>query len=316
MNVKTKKVLILLLVLTLVLCTFLACSQKDDGGVTSPDTDDSDDDIPDIDWDAIFGGFSSKNEPQFLAYEGVEYGEDIEITYHSNVTDADKHAMVTLPYGYDESKQYPVLYLLHGMNCDHKTWLEKCNAKYIVQNLVRDKDIKEMIVVSVNSIVSVDEVAPSIFDSAYTTVFDKTGEDLVYSLMPYINEHYSTLTDRNSTAIAGFSMGGRETLLTAFAYQDYFNYVGAFSPSGFGKKAVSFDTTVPDFKYEDGKSFDVVMLAIGNFDTMTSLFYPAIDQKLKQTGIEHLSKTYQGGHDPSVWRAALFDFVQLIFTEN
>ena len=69
-------------------------------------------------------------------------------------------------------------------------------------------------------------------------------------------------------------------------------------------------------KYEDGKSFDIVMLAIGNFDTMTSLFYPAIEQKLTQTGIEHLSKTYQGGHDPSVWRAALFDFVQLIFTEN
>lgn len=93
-----------------------------------------------------------------------------------------------------------------------------------------------MIIVSVNSIVTEGEIPPSTFSEDYCTAFDKTGEDIITSLMPYVNEHYSTLTDRNSTAIAGFSMGGRETLLTAFAYQDYFNYVGAFSPSGFGKK--------------------------------------------------------------------------------
>ena len=313
MNIKTKKVLILLLVLTLVLCTFLACSQKDDGGVTPPDTDDSDDDIPDIDWDAIFGGFSSKNEPQFLAYEGVEYGEDIEITYHSNVTDADKHAMVTLPYGYDESKQYPVLYLLHGMNCDHKTWLEKCNAKYIVQNLVRDKDIKEMIVVSVNSIVTVDEVAPSIFDSAYTTVFDKTGEDLVYSLMPYINEHYSTLTGRENTAIAGFSMGGRETMLAAFKYYNRFGYVGAFSSAGFASNVISFSSEVPDFKTTEGYEFKYLMLAIGSKDNWTGHITPALESKLANNGVTYEKKTYDGGHDYYVWKSALYDFAQKIF---
>ncbi len=294
------KIIILILTLCVACCALFACNEKaDDTPEPTPEPT------------------PTPEPPKFYeAKNGYEYGEDIEITYRSQVTNDLKHAYVTLPANYDESKKYPVLYLLHGMACTHKSWLEMCNAKYVVQNLTIEKNVKEMIIVSVNSIVTEGEIPPSTFSEDYCTAFDKTGEDIITSLMPYVNEHYSTLTDRNSTAIAGFSMGGRETLLTAFAYQDYFNYIGAFSPSGFGKKAVSFDTTVPDFKYEDGKSFDVVMLAIGNVDTMTSLFYPAIDQKLTQNGIEHLSKKYQGGHDQSVWRAALFDFVQLIFTEN
>ncbi len=294
------KIIILILTLCVACCALFACNEKpDDTPEPTPEPT------------------PTPEPPKFYeAKNGYEYGKDIEIAYRSQVTNDLKHAYVTLPANYDESKKYPVLYLLHGMACTHKSWLEMCNAKYVVQNLTIEKNVKEMIIVSVNSIVTEGEIPPSTFSEDYCTAFDKTGEDIITSLMPYVNEHYSTLTDRNSTAIAGFSMGGRETLLTAFAYQDYFNYVGAFSPSGFGKKAVSFDTTVPDFKYEDGKSFDVVMLAIGNVDTMTSLFYPAIDQKLTQNGIEHLSKKYQGGHDQSVWRAALFDFVQLIFTEN
>lgn len=70
---------------------------------------------------------------------GYEYGEDIEIAYRSQVTNDLKHAYVTLPANYDESKKYPVLYLLHGMACTHKSWLEMCNAKYVVQNLTIEK---------------------------------------------------------------------------------------------------------------------------------------------------------------------------------
>ena len=40
-------------------------------------------------------------------------------------------------------------------------------------------------------------------------VFDK---DLIGSLMPYINSHFSTYTDKMHTAIAGLSMGGGQSL--------------------------------------------------------------------------------------------------------
>lgn len=255
-------------------------------------------------------------EPEFYEEkEGYAYGENIEITYHSSVTDTDRKAYVTLPANYDENNKYPVLYLLHGMSCTYKSWLEMCSAKYVIQNLQIEGEIKPMILVSVDSNITAGE-QPSIFSKDYCTMFDKTADEIITSLMPYINQNYPTLTDRNNTAIAGFSMGGRETLLTAFKYQDYFNYVGAFSPSGFGEKPVSFDTTVPDFKYEDGKSFDVLMLAIGNMDTSTILFYLHIVNKLTQNGITYIDQKYPGGHDPTVWRKALYDFAKTIFVEN
>lgn len=313
--VKNKKFrfVILLLTLVLALCTFFACSSQDDGNTPPPDTDDSDDELPEIDWEQFFSGFSSKNEPQFLPYEGVQYGKTVEITYHSNVTDADKHAMVTLPRDYDESKQYPVLYLLHGIFCSHKSWTENGNAKYIVQNLNLDKGVKEMIVVSVNSIVNADEKAPSIFDTEYTSIFDKTGEDIVGSLMPYINEHYSTLQDRENTAIAGFSMGGRETMLTAFAYPEKFGYVGAFSSAGFDSSVVSFSSDVPDFKTTSDNKFEYLMLAIGSSDYSTGHITRALGSKLAKNGVIYEKKTYNGGHDFYVWKCALYDFAQKIF---
>lgn len=314
MKIKTKRYLILLLVLMLALCTLFACSQNDDGNPPPPnDSDNSDDELPEIDWEAFFGGFSSQNEPQFLPYADAKYGESIEITYHSDVTNADKHAMVTLPYGYDESKQYPVLYLLHGIFCNHKSWTENGNAKYIVQNLNLDKGIKEMILVSVNSIVNADEKAPSIFDNEYAAIFDKTGEDIVTSLMPYVNEHYSTLTDRENTAIAGFSMGGRETMLTAFAYPEKFGYVGAFSSAGYDSSVVSFSSQIPDFKTTEGYEFEYLMLAIGSSDYSTGHITRALESKLTKNGIAFDKKTYNGGHDFYVWKCALYDFAQKIF---
>ena len=51
-------------------------------------------------------------------------------------------------------------------------------------------------------------------------------------MIPYINEHYSTRTGRENTAIAGYSLGGRESLFLCFAHPDVFGYVGAFAPVG------------------------------------------------------------------------------------
>ena len=50
----------------------------------------------------------------------VAYGEKKEIEYDSKTTGNTRKAIVVLPPGYDESKQYPVVYLLHGIGGDHR----------------------------------------------------------------------------------------------------------------------------------------------------------------------------------------------------
>ncbi|MDO4546403.1 MAG: alpha/beta hydrolase-fold protein, partial [Bacillota bacterium] len=102
-------------------------------------------------------------------------------------------------------------------------------AHIILQNLQAAGEAPEMIVVFVNSEVNREESTRGMSRKERIKVYDKTGEDLIYSLMPHINRHYSVYQDKKHTALAGNSMGGREALYTAFTNQGKFDYVGAFS---------------------------------------------------------------------------------------
>ena len=57
--------------------------------------------------------------------------------------------MIFLPADYDEDKEYPVLYLLHGLDGSHRTWRNK-SADIILQNLYYFDDVPEMFVVCPN----------------------------------------------------------------------------------------------------------------------------------------------------------------------
>ena len=131
-----------------------------------------------------------------------------------------------------------------------------------------------------------------------------------------MNEHYSTLTGKENTAIAGYSMGGREAMLTAFAYQDIFGWVGAFSSASFGTDVVSASDYVPDFTLDKGSDgFYYVQITVGGLDTLAPVSRN-ICARLDEIGVEYTYNTvFLGMHSPSVWRSALNDFVKNIFTD-
>lgn len=54
---------------------------------------------------------------------------------------------------------------------------------------------------------------------------------IVYTLKPYIDQHYRTDTSRAGTAMIGSSMGGLISQYGAMRYQNVFSKVGVFSPS-------------------------------------------------------------------------------------
>lgn len=261
------------------------------------------------------------------AVAGYDYteGDEIEhITYYSSVAGADKHANVVLPPDYDPEKRYPVLYLLHGLMSDEYSWLDgvyglPMGAQYIVQNACYFDGTPEMIVVCVNSLVNATETEPEwsmLPPSAppeLAETYDLTGRDIVECLMPYVNSQYSTLTGKDNTAIAGYSMGGREAMLTAFDYQDVFGWVGAFSSASFGENVVSSSTYVPDFTLDEGSDgFRYVQITVGMLDTLAPVSSGICD-KLDAIDVEYTYESVFGMHDPSVWRGALKTFVQNIF---
>lgn len=244
--------------------------------------------------------------------KGFSYAKAERITYHSDVTGREKHAKVLLPADYDPDSKYPVLYLLHGYGGSDQTWLNK-DADIILQNLHYMEDAPEMVVVFPNCIVSETEDADDMSFWETVPLFNLTEPELMGSLMPYINEHYSVYTDKEHTAIAGNSMGGRNSLYIAFSHQDVFGYVGAFSaanilPSSYGIELLD------HFELDkEQDAFRLLFLNVGREDDTCGESTYQIDEDMKQNQIPHICYDMNGEHENVVWQNALYNFGKRIF---
>ncbi len=247
---------------------------------------------------------------------GFKYRAPITITYPSEITGTDRHAMVFLPADYDENKEYPVLYLLHGLDGSHRTWRNK-SADIILQNMYYFDGVPEMIVVCPNSAVNEDESTDDLEIKDKVAVYNLTGEDLVENLMPYINENFPVKTGPENTAIAGNSMGGRNTMYTAFTYPELFGYVGVFSSAGVmlneEYKGIM-NPLLEDLSLD--KDFELLMLCVGRTDNVCGQVTYDLHDKMTEEGIEHIFYDTEGGHQNTVWQNALYNFARKLFREN
>lgn len=315
-----KRALITIVAALLLACIILSltCCKKKEPSPAPPE-DTQDEQIPPE------GGEDVPSPPSlpegYIAWEMQEncsYGEPQRITYPSTLTGTQRHATIVLPHGYDGEKRYPVLYLLHGLNCDDTSWTSDIygmpmNAHIIAANAHFFFGAPEMIIVCVNSLINADESQPAWTSPELTRTYDLTGKELTQCLMPYINSVYSTLTDRENTAIAGFSMGGREAVLTAFDYQDLFGSVGAFSSASFGDNVISASAYVPEFTLT-GEPFEYVQVTCGMLDTLLGVS-ANLKSALEKAGLSVTYSTPLGLHSPGVWRTALDEFVKNIFMD-
>lgn len=160
---------------------------------------------------------------------GVDYGTVQDIQYQSTATNSTRKAKVILPAGYSTAKKYPVLYLLHGIFQDETTLLND-GVQNVIGNAIASGDSEEMIVVLPNACANATGSGDG-FNLEHYAAYDNFINDFEDCLMPYINEHYSTATGRENTAISGFSMGGRVTLHIGFTLQDKVRYIGALNPA-------------------------------------------------------------------------------------
>lgn len=248
------------------------------------------------------------------------YRSPDEITYYSQVTGTWRHALVLLPGNFDEEKNYPVLYLLHGFGGSHRTWINK-NADIIIQNLNYFYDVPEMIVVFPNSELNQEENTDDLPMDEAVLAYDLTERDLVSSLMPYINSHYPVKTGKENTAIAGNSMGGRNALYTAFTHQELFGYVGAFSSEtvfgGEFSHEGNMEPLLDEFVIDSEKGdFEFIMLMVGREDDDCGSVTYDIHENMLKNKVDHLFYDVEGGHENRVWQNALFNFCRKIFTEE
>lgn len=249
------------------------------------------------------------------------YKDYQEIVYPSIVTETDRKANILLPGNYQKDRSYPVLYLLHGIGGDENEW-KQAEPEKVIGELVEQGLAQEMIVVLPNVRARKEDGGNpvDIFTLEHFKAFDRFREDLTGSLMPYMAEHFSIRCGRENTALAGLSMGGREALYIGLTRQEYFGYVGAFSPA-FGLLAYTNNAVTEQgllleqqFCVEEAyRDNTLIMISNGNQDRVVFHEPRRYHEMLERNGVKHTYSTMDGGHDFGVWTEGLRRFVEKIF---
>lgn len=109
----------------------------------------------------------------------VEYGEFTHGTYYSETCGLERGYSILLPADYNSDKQYPVLYLLHGIFGDEYSFSQDGNNKIkeIVGNMAADGYIEETIIVCPNMYASSDPDQKPAFDTESCLPYDNFIND-------------------------------------------------------------------------------------------------------------------------------------------
>jgi enterochelin esterase-like enzyme len=243
------------------------------------------------------------------AQENIQHGKIDTISYQSKTVGVVRKALVYTPPGYSKKKNYPVLYLLHGIGGDKKEWLTHGAPDVILDNLYAAKKLEPMIVVLPNGRAMKDDRATgNVFDSVKVQAFTTFEKDLLNDLIPFIERTYPVLKDREHRAIAGLSMGGGQSLNFGLGNLDKFAWVGGFSSAPNTKTP---DLLVPDAELAKSK-LKLLWISCGIDDNLIS-FSQRTHEYLKQRDVPHIYYVEPGPHDFNVWKNDLYLFSQLLF---
>ena len=242
------------------------------------------------------------------------------ITYFSKKANRNKGANVWLPPGYDSSKKYPVFYVNHGYGGNESSMMNGMGVREIATNLIKSGEAEPMIIVFTNQYTDPNHEKQTGNGQADVPGYDNFVEDMPDSLMPYIESHYPVKTGRENTAVAGFSMGGRESLYIGMKCCDKVGYIGGGAPApGIFPTRDQFMThpgvmSKDDMRIDPPYSPYILMIAGGTNDTMVNDFPKQYSDLFTQHGTENIYISVPGGgHDSNTVIPLMYNFIRFIF---
>ena len=269
-------------------------------------------------WSNIFVMSTRKGDAgYYYQNNNVPHGSVTRIWYDSENAKMDRRMTVYLPNGYEQGKEkYPVLYLLHGSGGDENAWSELGRTIQIMDNLIAEGAAKPMIVVMPNGVVR-NPSAPeaneqNMFQPTMTNSRDqdtKPMEDEFPLIKKFVERTFRVKTGQYNTAVAGLSMGGRQSFSISLRYPGTIGYVGMFSGAGSGpdneKEMKAFFAAKPRLYWIGVGSEDGVKVSAS-----------ALRDYCKEKGYPYEYHESGGGHIWKNWRAYLTIFVQKLFNPN
>lgn len=151
--------------------------------------------------------------------QSVPHGKISYRYYKSSTLGTTRELLVYTPPGFNASSKikYPVLYLIHGGSDTEETWIKVGRANFIADNLIAQKKAVPMII-----------VMP--YGNVRPAPMPDFTKDMMNDIIPFIESNYPVLTDSKNRAVAGFSVGGGQTLNIGLTNLNKFAYVCSYAP--------------------------------------------------------------------------------------
>ena len=266
-------------------------------------------------WTNIFTMSTQKGDKGwYYEVHDVPHGNVSKVWYDSPTLGTQRRMTVYTPAGYekDTQKRYPVLYLLHGSGGDEDAWSDLGRAVQILDNLIAEGKAEPMIVVMPNGVYfnqAAPGVAVNMFQPTITNSRSQSTEEIEASfpdIIKHMEENYRVRNDQYGRAVAGLSMGGRQSAALSREYPTMFGYVGMFSgvvpPTEDDKELAEVFAANPKLYWiACGKTDGVMENSLLLKEYCESKGYPVSFYES------------EGGHIWRNWREYLTIFVQKIF---
>ena len=266
-------------------------------------------------WTNIFTISTEKGDKGwYYQVNDTPHGNVSKVWYDSPTLGRQRRMTVYTPAGYEKNTKtrYPVLYLLHGSGGDEDAWSDLGRAVQILDNLIAEGKAEPMILVMPNGVYfnqAAPGVAVNMFQPTMTNSRSQSTAEVEESfpdIIKYIEANYRVKKDKNSRAVAGLSMGGRQSAALSRKYPSMFGYVGMFS-----------GVVPPE---DDDKALEAVFaakpklywIACGKTDGVmaNSLL---LKEYCEEKGYPVSFYESEGGHVWRNWREYLTIFAQKIF---
>ena len=269
--------------------------------------------------------FDESNQPGTLT--DLYYDTFESFSYNEKSKPLEKHAVVYLPYGYNEDQQYDVFYLMHGGWGDETRTLgtpqNPFPFKNAVDHAVAAGEMRPMIIVCPTYNNTNENGLDSNNFSLAMKLTENYHNELINDLIPAVEGTYSTyasskakedlIASRDHRGFGGFSMGSVTTWRTFQYGLDYFHY---FLPMSCGTSLndeeifaaakghnqddyfVFVMTGTDDFAYSYDENRTNLMRATTYFsdvdDTVTGNFGYRVKEGYAHDGTSAMEYTYNG----------------------
>lgn len=159
------------------------------------------------------------DKPLIHSLQNVPHGKVSYCLYDSKTLGTTRPLLVYTPPGFDPNgkKKYPVLYLIHGGSDTEETWTKVGRANLIADNLIAQGKAEPMLI-----------VMP--YGNVRPKPMPDFTKDVVNDIIPFIEANYPVIKESKGRAVAGFSVGGGQTLNIGLTNTDKFDYVCSYAP--------------------------------------------------------------------------------------